>query len=51
MSRQQGLDEANKYFNILMYDVTNLLKNKHLLSLELKLKGNTLMSVQMHLAS
>ena len=51
MSRQQGLDEANKYFNILAYDVTSLRKNKHLLSLELKLYGQTLMSVQMHLAS
>ena len=44
MSRQQGLDEANKYFNILAYDVTSLRKNKHLLSLELKLDGQTLMS-------
>ena len=37
MSRQQGLDEANKYFDILTYVATSLRKNKHLLSFELKL--------------
>ena len=38
MSRQQGLDEANKYFDIVMYVATSLRKNKHLLSFELKLQ-------------
>ena len=47
MGRQQGLDEANKYFDrdILTYVATSLRKNKHLLSLELKLEGETLMIV------
>ena len=37
MSRQQGLDEANKYFDIVTYVATSLRKNKHLLSFQLKL--------------
>ena len=47
MGRQQGLDEANKYFDrdILSYVATSLRMNKHLLSLELKLEGETLMIV------